>query len=55
MDQYGITHKELADAAGYSRSAVTMMLAGQYPGNQNESKLNEALEDLVASRAGKGA
>jgi len=55
MDQYGITHKELADAAGYSRSAVTMMLAGQYPGKPNEFKLNEALEDLVAQRVGKGA
>jgi len=52
MDQYGITHRELADAAGYSRSAVTMMLAGKYPGTLNESKLNDALEGLVAQRAG---
>ncbi len=52
MDQYGITHKELADAAGYSRSAVTMMLAGQYPGSHNETKLNDALQNLVAERIG---
>ena len=52
MDQYGITHKELAEAVGWSRSAVTMALAGTYPKTLSETKLNDALHGLVRERVG---